>query len=190
MDFIYCNGVLTIQGDYGNCSFCWHNKRNTIKILAGFAWNLGYFLSKLESAGECSFGGTFLREFDTNTCIKDVENHFKENKLTFSKNWKDKDNWKKYTSDHFNWMIFCREHGREFFQDEDYWNCYSFGIYTVDRAYLYAYGLIKAMEFLEKEQNKKQAHCPMCNKTYHYDEFNSTCAKCGYVGVKDRNAKL
>jgi hypothetical protein len=65
MDFIYCNGYLTIQGDYGNASFCWYNKRNTIEVLAGFAHNFGYFLSKLLSSERNDIGGTLLQEYDS-----------------------------------------------------------------------------------------------------------------------------
>lgn len=155
MNFIYCNGVLSIQGDYGNASFCWYNKRNTIEVLAGFAHNFHYFLSKLVSSEGNDIGGTLLQEYDSDECIKDVENYFKENDLTILEDWED--DWQSNTSDHIEWITFCRENGAEFFQDEDYWEyAYSFGRYTVDRAYLYAYGLIKAVEYLENDNKENK----------------------------------
>ncbi|MFY4767489.1 hypothetical protein ACOTV5_02525 [Aliarcobacter butzleri] len=150
MDFIYCNGVLTIQGDYGNCSLCWYNKSNTIEHLGGFAKNYGYFLSKLKSADKSDIGNSFLRGYESDECIKDVKKYFEEYELTISEEHED---WENYTGDHTEWVSFCRKYGEDFFQDEDYWDyAYDFGIVTVGRAYLYPYGLIKALEYLEKNK--------------------------------------
>jgi len=155
MDFIYCNGYLTIQGDYGSASFCWYNKNNTIEVLAKFAENLGYFLSKLLSAEKSNINGTLLQDFDGDECIKEVETYFKENELAISKDYKD--DWKKNTNDHTEWVTFCRENGADFFQDEDYWDfAYDFGRYTLNKAYLYAYGLIKAVEYLQKNNKDEK----------------------------------
>lgn len=151
MDFIYCNGYLTIQGDYGNASFCWYSNKNTIEVLGNFAENLGYFLSKLQSAEKSNISGAFLQDFDSDECIKEVKDYFKENELTISEDWED--NWESHTNEHIEWITFCRENGTDFFQDEDYWEyAFNFGIYTTSRAYLYAYGLIKAVEYLKQSE--------------------------------------
>ena len=155
MDFIYCNGVLTIQGDYGYSAFCWYNKRNTIEVLANFANNLGYFMSKLVSAESCNIGGTFFQDFDTDECIDDIETYFRENELTISEEWRD--DYQRYATDNIEWITFCRENGEDFFQDEDYREyAYSFGRYTTNRAFIQAYGLIKAVEYINKKQRDKK----------------------------------
>lgn len=97
------------------------------------------FYQSFLSSERNNIGGTLLQEYDNDECIKDVENYFKENDLTISEDWED--DWQNNTSDHIEWITFVKM-GRVF-QDEDYWEyAYSFGRYTVNRAYLYAYGLL------------------------------------------------
>lgn len=180
MNFIYCNGVLTIQGDYGHCSLCWHNRNNTIETLATFANNLPYFLSKLESAEKSSIPNTYMKTFDSDLCIKEVENDFKESNQQID--LEEFEDWKYYTEDYFSWITFIREHGEQFFQDPDYWEyAFKFGEKYEDRVYLWAYGLIEAVKMLDKQKT----YCPSCKRTYKHIDFNYTCELCGYVGTKD-----
>jgi len=48
MKFVYVDGVLTVQGDYGNASYNWHNPKNHILAYGTFN-SFGYILSKLEA---------------------------------------------------------------------------------------------------------------------------------------------
>lgn len=48
MKFVYVDGVLTVQGDYGNASFNWYNPKNHILAYGTFN-SFGYVLSKLEA---------------------------------------------------------------------------------------------------------------------------------------------
>jgi hypothetical protein len=41
MDFIYINGYLTVQGDYGNITYSCFNRNNTSEEIAGFESNIG-----------------------------------------------------------------------------------------------------------------------------------------------------
>lgn len=148
MDFIYCNGTLTIQGDYGNCSLCWHNNNNTIENISKFASNMGYFLSKLESSEPCSIPNKHMMEFDSEVCIKEVQEYIKENELKISDDF---EYWENETEHHNRWVTFCQKHGKEFFNDYDFWEyAFDFGQYLNGRTYLWCYGLIKAIEYLEK----------------------------------------
>jgi len=150
MDFIYCNGVLTIQGDYGNCSLCWYNKTNSIEVLANFAWNMGYFLSKLESAERCEIPNRYALEFNQDACIEQVEKDFEDSEKTINEEF---DAWEYHTEDYHSWIAFCREDGEKFFQDQDAWEyMYNYGQVNTQRAYLWCYGLIKAIEYMEKEK--------------------------------------
>ena len=151
MDFIYCNGTLTIQGDYGNCSLCWHNKNNHIEALAGFASNMGYFLSKLESAERSSIPHRYMLEFDQDLCIKEVHQHFIENEQEIDE--EEFENWEWHTESHHTWVNFIMNNGEKFFNgDYDFSEYgYDFGQYLHGRTYLWCYGLIKAIEFLEKK---------------------------------------
>lgn len=148
MDFIYCNGVLTIQGDYGNCSICFYNKNNTIETLAGFAWNMGYFLSKLESAERAAIPQSYAKEFNQDTCIQQVQEHFKG----YGADQEEFEDWKYHTTDYISWQQFCREEGEKFFKDQDAFEyMYNFGEINTLRSYLWCYGLIKAVEYLKEK---------------------------------------
>ncbi len=184
MEFIYVGGYLTIQGDYGNASFTWHNPNNTIEKLADFAHNLGYFMSKCESAERSSIPHRYLKCFDSDICIKEVKELFEGDgkKIDLEKF----ENWESYTEDHYQWVAFIREDGADFFQDPDYWEyAGDLGECLEYRAYLYPYGLIKAIEYLSNQIT----YCPMCKESYQQDEFNSTCEKCGFVGAKREDKK-
>ena len=147
--FVYIDGYLHIQGDYGCASFTWHNPRNTIEQLASFANGIGYFLSKMESGGRSVTPSSLMKEWDSDVCISQVSEYFKDNEIKLDED--EFDDWKRNTESFSEWMEFLNENGANFFQDEDYYTYgYDFGVITNIKCFIWAYGLIKAVEFLEK----------------------------------------
>lgn len=142
MKFVYVDGVLTIQGDYGYASFNWHNPRNHILAYGGFD-SFGYVLSKLVSVKDDELYGwdedLFHKEFrefvedrkeggyiekdeevDEPSCygLHDVASHFQN---------------------------IDEEYGQDLFET----NAYTLGRYVTERPYLWWYGLQTALNYLE-----------------------------------------
>lgn len=143
MEFIYIGGYLTIQGDYGNSSYTWYNPNNTIETVAGFASNFDYFLSKLQSTD----GKDGLYEWNQDECINTVNRHIEEYEVELT--YKNED-WENHTDSHCEWINFLYFYG-DTLHDDDY-SLYDAGNIVRTRYYIHAYGLIKAMEYLEKHQ--------------------------------------
>lgn len=149
--FVYIDGYLHIQGDFGCASFTWHNPRNTIEQLASFANGIGYFLSKMESGGRSVTPSSLMKEWDSDICISQVLEYFKEHEIEIE-DWEEYYDWKQYTESFSDWTVFLNENGANFFQDDDYYEyAYDFGVTTNIKCFIWAYGLIKAVKFLEKE---------------------------------------
>jgi hypothetical protein len=144
MDFIYINGYLTIQGDYGNSSYSWFNRNNTIEVLAGFASNIGYFLEKIQSTD----GRDGLYEWSQDRCIDTVQNFIDEYDVELTAR---NDDWENHTESHCEWINFMYKYG-DTLNDDDY-SLYDAGNFVRTRFYIHAYGLIKAMEYLKGEQH-------------------------------------
>lgn len=174
--FVYIDGYLHVQGDYGCASFSWYNPRNTIEKLAEFAGNEGYFLSKMLSSGKSVAPSSMMKEWDADICIDMVLEHFKENEIEVGNNF---DNWRKHTESFSDWAVFLNKNGADFFDDDDYYEyAYDFGLATNTKCFIWLYGLIKATDFLK---NKKCESCRFID-TAPTDE---PCANCRYLHIEE-----
>ena len=150
MVFIYCKGYLTIQGDYGNGSFTWHNPKNTLAWIADT--DFCYFMSKLCS-GEAGEAMGLMKDFDSDLCIEQVEAYIEEYEIEVGEYEAcEHTGWKAHTGCQTEWLAYLISNGEKAFGD-DYWESLpSFGEHIKVIAYIWKYGLMKAVEFLETEK--------------------------------------
>ena len=149
MEFIYIGGYLTIQGDYGNASFTWYNPRNSIEVMAGFAENFGYFMSKTSSAERSSIPNTYFTDWDGDLCVDTIRKELKdleEHGYTFENSDND---WEDCTESFFEWIAFLQENGSKYFGDDWCEFAPKAGYKIENRAYCLVYGFIKAVEALQ-----------------------------------------
>lgn len=145
LEFIYINGYLTIQGDYGNASFTWNNPNNSIEKLAEFAKNFNYFTEKTQSAANTDIPNKFFAYWDSDTCIKNIKEHLSEYDITLPDN-----KWESATEGYMQWIAFLQEHGYTYFGDEWYDFFPSAGCQVSPHVYFMIYGFIKAVEALNR----------------------------------------
>ena len=146
MVILYIKGYLTFQGDYGNGSFTWYNPKNTLAWMANTGFD--YFMDKLCS-GETGDAIGLMKDFDTDLCIEQAEAYIKEYGIEVSEDEACKySGWKASTGSQAEWLAFLRKSGEEAFGN-DWWEVVpNFGVHIKERAYIWKYGLIKAVEFL------------------------------------------
>lgn len=144
MKFIYIDGVITVQGDFGYAVYNWHNPRNHILAYGGFN-SFGYVLSKLEAVNDNELYGWdydfFTKEFnefikDRLECGYEIDKEHQEvpygieglhNVATHFQNSDD--------------------YGEDLYES----GAYTLGQYVNERPYLWWYGLQTALSILEKE---------------------------------------
>lgn len=155
MVFIYCKGYLTIQGDYGNGSFTWHNPRNTLEWMANTRFD--YFMTKMHS-GECSGNGLgLMQDYDQDLCIESVKRYLKEYECEVDEDEQcPHTGWIAHTDSYFKWVAYLNDKGNEVFGDDWYECAPYFGVRTAKRAYLWKYGLQCAVEYLKKMEKKNE----------------------------------
>lgn len=143
MKFVYIDGVLTVQGDYGTASFNWHNPNNHILVYGTFN-SFGYILSKIESIpkeGIKEFNSDLFQEEFVEFINEKLEYGYDLIGLDFNQN---------QVENHCHVVELMNENYELFGGDleaEDY----ELGMYTTERPYVWWQGLQTALDMLEKE---------------------------------------
>lgn len=141
MRFIYIDGVLNINGDYGYVIFNWYNNKNSIKVYPRFT-SIGYIMEKCVSAKKEDIKG-----FDIDLFYEEFEK--------FIQGRKDDG----YISEDIEFdipTIECHENVISHFMDnyylygKDLWETEAFelGTYLEERPYIWWHGLTSAIEQL------------------------------------------
>jgi len=145
MRFIYINGVLSVNGDYGYAVYNWYNKNNHISAYGRFN-SFGYILSKIVASGNYKKFSEelFFKEFD------DWKQHLVDDGYI---TLKEKDLIEKPHS-------ICNENDvvnyfdnfdTELIDDIYEFGVYEFGAYVSERPYIWWYGLQTALKILEEK---------------------------------------
>ncbi len=146
MKFVYVDGVITVQGDYGTASFNWHNPKNHILAYGTFN-SFGYVLSKLESIQRKG-----IKQFDTDLFqieFKEFIANLKEGGVYLQDDFDIDD--MPYPESHCDVVAYMSDNYEKFGGDleaEDY----ELGMYTTERPYLWWFGLQTALALLEKNR--------------------------------------
>jgi len=143
MKFVYVDGVLTVQGDYGNASFNWHNPKNHILAYGTFD-SFGYILSKLEAVQREG-----IKEFEVDLFHKEFAEYIKNKKEEGCLN-DDFDDEPPYAENQCHVVEYMNENYELFGGDleaEDY----ELGMYVVEQPYLWWSGLQTALKQLEEQ---------------------------------------
>jgi len=141
MKFVYIDGVLTIQGDYGNASFNWHNPKNHILAYGTFN-SFGYVLSKLEAVPREG-----IKDFDAELFQKECS-EFIEN-LKESGVFESYDDIEiPYLENHCQVVEYMNDNYENFGGDLEAQD-YELGMHVTERPYLWWFGLQTALKMLE-----------------------------------------
>ena len=144
MKFVYVDGVLHVQGDYGYASFNWYNKRNHILVYGTFS-SFGYVLSKLVSVKEDDLYGwdynLFNKDFkklieDRLNCGYEIDEEYRE-----IPNCESLTDVISYFSDNYD------NYGEDLHET----GAYTLGRYVNERPYIWWFGLHSALKQLEEK---------------------------------------
>lgn len=142
MRFIYIDGVLNINGDYGYAVFNWYNSSNHILAHLNFK-NIGYVMSKCKAARDAevySFSvDLFNKEFDEFISERKEEGYIDED---FEINTY-------YIEDEYDVISFFKDNHDEF--GDDLPHVEDMGTYLNERPYIWWHGLHSALEQLEEK---------------------------------------
>lgn len=148
MRFVYIDGVLNINGDYGYAVFNWYNKENHILAYPTFK-DIGYIMSKCVSSKHEDRKGfdmdlfhdefkKFIEERKEEGCIsEDTDNE--DYDIPYCEDENDVINHFKHCGDKYG---------------EDIWETGAFelGTFLSERPYIWWHGLCSALEQLEKNK--------------------------------------
>ena len=81
--FIYLNGYLTIQSDYGHSIFTWGNPKNSMSWMAGLK-NEGYILEKCVASSIIECGSNF-KHYDESLALTEYNDWI----INFKEEWKE-----------------------------------------------------------------------------------------------------
>lgn len=147
MAFIYVDGYLTIQGDYGNSSFTWYNAKNTFSDMARFSHSFGYFMSKCQSGERSDIPNSYFKEWDSDECVQNVKQYIKDYELEIDEDSR----WESYTESFYTWIDYCHNHASSDGFGDDAYEMIENGVITAQRAYIHAYALQCCNEAINQE---------------------------------------
>ncbi|MDQ7067777.1 MAG: hypothetical protein Q9M40_07280 [Sulfurimonas sp.] len=177
MKFVYVDGALHIQGDYGNATFNWNNKNNHILAYGTFN-SFGYVLSKLVSCNDNELNG-----WDSDLFAKEWE-EFIQDRLEEGYTIEPDMTELPYAIENIhNVITFFMEHSEEYGNDLFDTGAYTLGQYVKERPYMWWQGLQTALDMLEQQGafDKGRNPCEGCThkpKREGIDNYPDECGTC------------
>lgn len=143
MKFIYIDGVLNINGDYGYAVFNWYNKKNHILSYLNFK-DIGYIMEKCVSSLDSDING-----FDVDLFHSDFESFIEDRKEDGSISPNDQYHvpYCETHSDVINYFKETDEYGDDLYET----GAFNLGTYLKERPYIWWYGLHTAIKQLESQ---------------------------------------
>lgn len=137
MKFIYIDGVLNINGDYGYAIFNWYNKANHISVYHRFN-SIGYIMEKAVSYKESD-----VFRFDEDFFMEEFVDFVDER---ISEGYIDKIIETPYCSNEKEVYAYFNENYNLFGDDLAETNVFNLGKYMTERPYIWWFGLQSALE--------------------------------------------
>lgn len=145
MRFIYIDGVLNINGDYGYAVFNWYNKRNHILAYPTFT-SMGYVMEKCVSSKHEDRKG-----FDVDLFHEEFEKFIQEQKDGGYIS-EDEEFDVPYVECHEDVVSHFKDAGDIYGDDLYETGAFELGTYLAERPYIWWHGLCSACEQLEKNK--------------------------------------